>query len=107
MFPTKNDLEFNNNSIKYQKAFTNKLETAHRLPIFSTAFWPTYLAGGGRIFLILWVKQCITLKYRQLLRSRKKLGPIPPKLGPYRGNENFRQNVKNRDSAQKACFQEF
>ena len=37
------------------------------------------------------VKHGRTLKYRQLLGSRKKLGSIPPKLGPYRGNTN--QNV--------------
>ena len=53
------------------------------------------------------VKQCTTLKYRQLQKNRKKIGPIPPKLGPYRGNKDFRQNVENRDSAQEACFQEF
>ena len=43
------------------------------------------------------VKHGRTLKYRQLLGSRKKLGSIPPKLGPYRGNQNFSKNAENRD----------
>ena len=84
------------------------------LTLFSMAFWPTYLAWGGRGFLIfgpknqsLRGKQCTNLKYRQLLRSRKKLGPIPPKLGPYRGNENFCQNVENCDSGETPIFKNF
>ena len=43
------------------------------------------------------VKHGKTLKYWQLLGSRKKLRSIPPKLGPYRGNQNFRKNAENRD----------
>ena len=43
------------------------------------------------------VKHGRTLKYRQLLGSRKKLGSIPRKLGPYRGNQNFSKNAENRD----------
>ena len=35
-----------------------------------------------------------TLKYSQLLGSRKKMGSIRPKLGPYRWNQNFGQNVE-------------
>ena len=34
------------------------------------------------------------LKYRQLLLSREKKGSIRPKLGPYRRNQNFGQNVE-------------
>ena len=83
-------------------------------------FWPTYLPqGGGGIFTPLGIFNFLTQKSgykgktvynpmkRQLVRRREKNGSIPPKLGPYRANENFRQNVENRDSAQKACFQEF
>ena len=44
---------------------------------------------------------------RQLLGSRKKMGSIAPKLGPYRRNQNFRKNVENRDSGEMAHFQEF
>ena len=40
-------------------------------------------------------------------QQKKKMGAIPPKLGPYGGNKNLSKDVENRHSARKACFQEF
>ena len=48
-----------------------------------------------------------TLKCKQLLGSRNKLGSLLRKLGLHPKNEYFSQTIGNHDSAQKTYFQEF
>ena len=62
-------------------------------PTWRGSFLTKFPAGGGRNHLhpsnqpknqIFRLNHGRTLKYRQLLDSRKKMGSIAPKLGPYR-----------------------
>ena len=86
------------------------------LTLINTALFYYYLTRRGRNHLRppidpknqgLGVKHGRTQKYRQLLGCRKKMGSIPPKLGPYRGNQNFRQNVENRNFKISGIFTSF
>ena len=86
------------------------------LTLINAGFFYNYLTRGGRnhppprIFDFRTQKlgfKGFTLKYRQILTSRKKIGSIPQKLGPYRSNQNFCQNVENRVLREMQIFKNF